>query len=88
MILPLPLQSEEPQRLFDPGGELSPQEYCESFSIMDPHLLAFSTFISSLPPQGEQDCDFILRRASWYWPDALDPPERDSLVAINPGFIR
>ena len=88
MILPLPLQSEEPQRLFDPGGELSPQEYCESFSIMDPHLLAFSTFISSLPPQCERDCDFILRRASWYWPDALDPPERDSLVAINPGFIR
>ena len=88
MILPLPLPSEEPQRLFDPGGELSPQEYCESFSIMDPHLLAFSTFISSLPPQGEQDCDFILRRASWYWPDAFDPPERDSLVAINPGFIR
>jgi len=34
------------------------------------------------------DCEFFLQRASWYWTDALDPDERDSLVAVNPGFIR
>ena len=87
-ILPLPLRSVEPQRHFDPGGELSIQEYCDAFSIVDPHLLAFSTFISSPPHQGGVDCEFFLQRASWYWTDALDPDERDSLVAVNPGFIR
>ena len=71
-IVPLPLRSDEPQRLFDPGGELSIQEYCDAFSLVDPHFLAFSSFISSPPPQCAMDCDFFLRRASWYWTDAKD----------------
>jgi hypothetical protein len=81
-------QGEAPVRIFDPGGELSPQEYCDAFSIVDPCLLTFSAFISSPPPQRAVDVEFTLRRASWYWSDALDPANRDSLVPINPGFIR
>jgi hypothetical protein len=52
------------------------------------HILDFSKFVSSQPEPCEQNHEFLLRRANWSWTDALDPLDRDSLVAVNPGFIR
>jgi hypothetical protein len=52
------------------------------------HILNFSKFVSSQPEPCEQNHEFLLRRANWSWTDALDPLDRDSLVAVNPGFIR
>jgi len=63
-------------------------EYCVAFGIVDTHLLEFSTSVSSRPPPCGKDCELVSRRASWHWTEALDPEDRDSLVAVNPGFIR
>lgn len=74
--------------IFDPGGGPSTMEYCVAFGIVDTHLLEFSTSVSSRPPPCGKDCELVFRRASWHWTEALDPEDRDSLVAVNPGFIR
>lgn len=74
--------------IFDPGGGPSTMEYCAAFGIVDTRLLEFSTSVSSRPPPCEKDCELLFRRASWHWTEALDPENRDSLVAVNPGFIR
>jgi len=50
--------------------------------------MEFSTIVTTPPISCRNDCDFLQRRARWFWSDAIDPEERDSLVAINPGFIR
>lgn len=82
-----PTPEDAPIRVYDPGGS-AVLEYCRSYQVVDEALLEFSTIVTTQPISCRKDLEFLQRRTSWFWSDALDPEERDSLVAINPGFIR
>jgi len=81
---------EDANRVFDPGGYSGIAEYCSTFRVNDSALHEFSLYLSSAARCVEQceNHDLLSLRNSWHWNDACDPPERDSLIPVNPGFIR
>ena len=81
---------EDANRVFDPGGYSGIAEYCSTFRVNDSALHEFSLYLTSAARCVEQceNHDLLSLRNSWHWNDACDPPERDSLIPVNPGFIR
>ena len=76
-----------PCLIFDPGGLPTPEVYCRRYTELDPIIIQFVASMNA-----SQDAYTTLApnslRAKWQWMRACDDAPRDSLLPINPGYIR
>ena len=76
--------------IFDPGGTSTVQSYLDRYEPNNPETDNITSILATGTTHRarEQDITLAADRSRWRWTEAVDPLERDSTVAINPGFIR